>query len=169
MSSNSIGAVSNTAAASSTTASTASTTATALTSATKAKLEALGIDTTNIKTEADGQSALIAAQQTQKKAHANKSGNSSEQEIKTESKELASQVGVPVAEDDTTDTIISNVSEKISELQASAGDDEAKLAEVNQYQTQLETISSEYSQMQASHAQLSNSLEGLARYNKTSM
>jgi len=168
MSNESISAL--TSASSVSTASSSSTTK--LSAATKSKLEAMGIDTTNITTEVQGQTALKAAE-LKKEAAAQKAGgaqgNSSEASIKADAKSLASQVGASVADDDSIDDIMSKISSKIRELRASAGTDESKLAEIEGYQTQLDSISSTYSAMQTSQAQLSSSMSGLASYNKASL
>lgn len=142
---------------------------TKLTSATKSKLEALGVDTTNITTEAEGQIALKSAQAKQKAAQHSQASNSSEDSIKSEAKSLASSIGVSVADNDSTDTILSNIASKLTEMKADAGEDETKLAEVQQYEQQYEAISGNYTAMQASQAQLAASMNGLATYNKAEL
>lgn len=141
---------------------------TALTPETKAKLEALGIDTTNIKTEAEGQAILKAAEVNPKeiqKAHAPK-GCSSIDSIRAEAIQLASKVGVSVSGNDKIDDILNKIAYKINELKVSAGHDQNKLAQINQYQSELDLISSEFLSMKSSHAQLSNGMDALASYNK---
>lgn len=163
--SNSINAIS-----SSSISNSGSSSSTALSEETKAKLQALGIDTKDIKTEAKGQEELKEAkekQSAQKAAPAKK--DNSEKTMKTEAQDLASQVNVPVGNNDTMDTILSNISTKLDELKSSAGTDPTKLADVDNYQKQFASISSEYSQMQVSKAMISNSLQGLAAYNKAAL
>jgi len=163
----SISAVSSASAASST----SSSSSTKLTAATKTQLEALGVDTTNITSETEGQTALKAAQaksDAQQKAKA-AAGGGSEDSIKASAQTLASEMGVSVSSTDTTDDILSNISAKLSELKASAGDDQVKLAELEQYQSEFDTLSTSYTNMQTSQAQLSNSMSGLATYNKASL
>lgn len=167
MSNDSISSVSTTSSLNS--LSSASTANQPLTAATKAKLDALGVDTTSIKTETQGQVALSAAQtkqEAQKSAHSHQGGNSSMESIKNEAKSLASQVGVSVSDEDKVDDILSKVASKISELQVAAGTDETKLAQVQQYQSQYDSISSSLSNMQAAKAQLSSSMDNMASYNK---
>lgn len=141
---------------------------TKLTPATKAKLEALGVDTTNIKTEAEGQRILKiveAKQEEVQKTHISK-GVSSATSIRAEATQLASEVGVSVSNDDKIDNILSKISDKINELRINIGNDQSKLAQINKYQSQLEAISSEFSNMQTSKIQLSNGMNALASYNK---
>ncbi|MFA7658481.1 MAG: hypothetical protein WCY19_03515 [Candidatus Gastranaerophilaceae bacterium] len=145
-----------------------SSTSTALTAATKAKLEALGINTKNITTEAQGQTLLKTAQvktEAMKKAKDSQK-NSSKNSLKTEVKSLASEVGASISDNDTIDGILNKISSKISELRQSAGDDKVKLAEIQQYQSRFEAVSSQYSDRQAAQAQLSGSMNGLANLNK---
>lgn len=169
MSQDSVNSINSTNAASSTSSvsSTSISSNQPLTAATKQQLEALGIDTTGIKTEAQGQAALFSAQASsssaQKPEHKGGGGMS---EIKAQAQQLASEVGVSVSSTDKIDDILSKISDKISQLQAAAGNDETKLAQISQYQSQLQSISASMSSMQASHAQLSNSMSSMASYNK---
>lgn len=146
--------------------SSSSSSSTKLTDATKAQLEALGIDTTNITTEADGQAALKAAEANKETAKMSQASNPSEDSIKTDAKSLASELGVSISDDDTTDDILDKISSAISQLREAAGDDQTKLAEVEKYQDEYDTISGDYTNMQTSQAQLTNSMSGLASYNK---
>lgn len=158
----SINAVNSTSAASS-----ASSTSNKLTAATKAQLEALGVDTTYIKTESDGQIALKQAQASQtQKAQANGGSSASKESIKAQIQSLASQVGVSVSQTDKPEDILTKISEKISSLRAEAGNDQSKLAQIEQYQQQYESLSGQMLSMQTSQAQLAASMSGLANYNK---
>lgn len=145
----------------------ATNTAPKLTDETKAKLKALGVDTTNITSEAQGQIALVQAQAKKEVAHKSKTGENQPQEaIKSEAQSLASELGVTVAKGDSIDTILSNISNAISKLQADAGSDETKLSAVKNYQAKYDSISSSYTSMQASHSKLDKSMSSLASYNK---
>lgn len=139
-----------------------------LTAATKAKLEALGIDTTNIKTEAEGQAILKAAEakpEEIQKIHAPKS-SSSINSIKAEVIQLASEVGISVSSSDKIDDILNKIAYKINELIVNAGNDQNKLTQINKYQSELDTLSNELSNMESTHTKLSNSMNTLALYNK---
>ena len=89
-----------------------------LTPATKAKLEALGIDTTNIKTEAEGKAMLIAAQ-AERSNSAQKSkqpkGNQND-EVMEKVKQLADDLNVTYSDSDTVDDIVDRISSKVEKL-----------------------------------------------------
>lgn len=140
-----------------------------LTDATKKKLEALGIDTTNIKTEADGQEKLKEAQAAQAAAQqqGKPQGTNPMETIQDGAKSLAASMGVAVGSKDDIDTIFSNLSTKITELQASAGDDQTKKSEVDGYQLQYDTLYREYSQAMA--AKNMTGASALANYNKAAL
>lgn len=144
---------------------------TKLTEETKKKLQALGIDTSNIKTEAEGQAALKEAMAKQAAAnhHHDPSKSMSEKTIEDQAKSLASQMGVSVGNNDTLDVILSNISNKIDELQSSAGNDQTKLADLNNYKAKFATLSDEFSQLTVSRSMINNSLQGMANYNRASL
>ncbi len=161
--------------ASSSASSSSSSSSSALSETTKKKLEALGIDTSNIKTETEGQTKLKQAQAAQaaqqvagQKMQQPQTGNS-EDTIKSEAKSLASKMDVAVSTDDDISAILENISAKIDNLKASAGTDEAKKKEVNDFESQYSSISEEYTTLQSKQAMLSGSLSGLASYNKASL
>lgn len=139
-----------------------------LTNATKVKLEALGINTTNIKTEIQGQAALRTAEEKRKALQKLKteSANRSQEVIKTEAKSLAAQVGASVSDDDSVSDILIKVASKVNDLKASAGDDSTKQAEADQDQAKYEALANEYSSVQAAQSKLSGSMDGLAQLNK---
>ena len=143
---------------------------TALTDATKKQLESMGIDTSNVKTESEGKTKLQEAQASQQQQQAQaaqaKGSNSSEQEMKTEVTDLASQMDVEVQNDDSTSTILDNISQKLEELQAAAGTDPSKVQEYQSFESQYNTLNQEYTQSQSSQSMLSSSLSGMANYNK---
>ena len=144
---------------------------TALTDATKKKLEAMGIDTSKIKTETDGQTKLKEAQASQGSAsaqgkHQPPQGASQMKSIEEEATALAGKMNVDVKKGDKIDDILSNISQKITGLQASAGTDESKKSEVGNYQSEYNKISTEYQSLKTAQSMLSNSLNGLANYNK---
>lgn len=142
---------------------------TALTDVTKKKLEALGIDTTNIKTESDGQAKLQEAQAAQAAAqHQGKHhGTNPMESIEDGAKSLAAQMDIAVGTKDDIGTVFSNISTKIEELQASAGDDQTKKSEVDGYQKQYDTLYREYSQAMA--AKKMTGASALANYNKAAL
>lgn len=158
--------------ASSSVASSSSSSAQKLTDETKRKLEELGVDTSSITTEAQGQIALMQAMQTQggeKSGHGG--GNKEEMEsLKAEATSLAAQVGVAVSSDEKLSDIMDAIPQAISNLQAQAGTDEAKLSQVKAYQDEFDAISGSLNDMQAqkqaSQAKLTGSLAGMAQSNQ---
>lgn len=149
-----------------------------LTEETKKKLEALGLDPSKYKTEAEGKAALVGAQTTQT-AQAAQSMQvqgqqpppppASAQSIKAEVEDLAAKVGVSIGSTDKPNDILTKISDKIAELKAAAGTDQTKLAEVQGYQGQYDTINAEITQMQASKSKISGTLNALANYNKAAL
>lgn len=137
-----------------------------LTETTKKKLEYLGVDTSNIKTEAQGQTQLrVAIQKEMQKAQAANHGGS-EAMIKAQAKDLASQVGATTSSNEKVGDILTKVSSKITELKQAAGTDETKLSKANEYQSQYDAIASSFNNMQAARNQITTGMDGLASYNK---
>lgn len=162
---------------SSSTTTNSSSSAQKLTNETKQQLEALGVDTTNITTEAQGQIALLQAQQEHTQAahlngHAG-SGKEEIQELKSKATELAAKVGVSVSSDEKLSDIMSAVGPAIDAKVSAAGNDQAKIEEAQELQDEYSALSSSLSNIQAQHAQntqgqqaLSSSLDTLAAQNK---
>ena len=111
-----------------------------LSSLTKLKLEALGIDPTTVTSEAQAQSLIAQAEATK---HQNNSGqqgggNSSEQELLSEAKTLASAVGVSVSSNDSLDDIIDNISAEIQVMLNSG--DQSKISAAQGYQDRVDSV-----------------------------
>lgn len=146
-----------------------------LTEETKSKLQALGLDPSKYTTEAQGRQALKEAQAAQNSqaaqagAQPQHAAHGGESSIKAEVQALAAQVGVPVGSKDKISDILANISKKITELKASAGNDPTKLSQVNDYQSKYNAISGEIAQKQTSESKLTGSLQGLANYNKIAL
>lgn len=147
-----------------------------LTEETKKKLESLGVDTSQIKTEAQGQQKLKEVQDAQS-AQANSPQGQQQQQtmfqmqsITEKVNALAAKVGVQISNQDSIEDIINNISNRVSQMTVQAGEDTKKVKEVSQYQTELNVIASEYSslvsQQQASQNQLTGGMDNLAAYNK---
>lgn len=145
-----------------------------LTDATKKKLEELGIDTSNIKTESQGQSVLAAIKKTKEAEGAKKpeaiGGNAEEESNKTKAKELAAQLNISVAAKDSTIDILNKISVAIDNLKTQAVGDPQKIQEAAKYQAAYDSIVGSVTSMQqqqnASHKKLAGSLDGMALYNK---
>ena len=163
----------------------------ALSAQTKSQLQSLGIDTTNITTETQGQAALQSSQGsqqsqntqqtqgTQQSSHAG-GGNSAIQSIKNDAIALAQKVGASVGSNDKLNDILSSISQALSNMQAQAANNPQKLDRVNacqsEYQSLCQSISSVQSSMEASKAQsqagasqIQGSMNGLAIYNMAAM
>jgi len=143
-----------------------------LTDATKKQLEALGVDTSSIKTESQGQVVLKAAKNTQatqgaKEAH---KGNSPQDAIKEQAKSLASKLNITVSSKDDTNAILNKISSAISVLKTEAVGDVQKTQKLAQFQSEYNAIAGAVAgmaaQKQAGHDQINNSLNGMANYNK---
>ena len=163
----------------------------ALTPQTKAQLESFGIDTSNIKTEVQGQQALQSAQasqssgstqqsqQTQQPQQEQKSGgeNSAFAALKSQALELASKVGASVVQTDKLNDIMSAISNTLSNMQAQAVNNPQKVAQVQAYQSEFQSLSNSISSAQSSQAgqnqvagnQIQNSLNAMANYNIASI
>jgi len=158
----------------------------ALTVQTKVQLEGLGIDTSNIKTESQGQITLQSMQggnSTQEVGQAKQAqgsaagGGSSELDsLKDEAIALAEKVGVSVSSDDDIDDIMDAISDAITQLQTEAANDPDKIAQVQEYQAEYDTLCQSVSFAQASSeasliqsSSLQTSLNAMASYNKASI
>lgn len=143
-------------------ASGSSASATQLSQDTINKLKALGLDPTKYTSELQAKQAIEEAQE--KQAPQKPNSKDSFSTLKTEAQDLASQMGVIVGNSDKISDIMDKISTQIDELQSSAGTDETKLSQVNDYNTQYTALSSELSQLQAS--QNMTGAMALANYNK---
>lgn len=145
-----------------------------LSETTKKRLEALGIDTSSIKTETQGRSILASVEKVNSKDGAEKvqgQGKNPEGEnIKERAKELAAQLNVSVSQKDGLKEILDKISTAIDGMKTQAVGDPQKVQEAAKYQAAYDSIvgavSSMQQQHQASQQKLSNSLDGLALYNK---
>lgn len=133
------------------------------------KLKALGLDPTKYSSEAQAQQAITekTEQNNSSSSSSQKSGSSNFATIKTEVQDLASKMGIYVESNDKIDDILSKISDKISELEGTAGSDQAKEAEVNGYQNEYTIISAELSQLEASRSMAGAS--AMASYNKAAL
>jgi hypothetical protein len=139
--------------------------ASALSEDTKKKLKALGLDPTKYATEADAQ---LAIQETTSKQTAQKpAGADNFKTVEEEAQALASEMGLPVGNNDKIDDIMDGISAKIEELQSSAGSDPTKLSQLNDYNNKYTTISNELAQLQA--AKNMTGATALGNYNKASL
>ncbi|MCR4881288.1 MAG: hypothetical protein K6A44_04975 [bacterium] len=114
-----------------------------LTPATKAKLTALGYDTSSIKTEAEGRMKLqeLLLDKTQSSDKTKKTNKSNgEDYVMAKVKRLADELNVSYSDDDTVDDIINRITTKVEELMAKAGDDKDKKADAIYYGGRLNEV-----------------------------
>ncbi len=139
-----------------------------LSTATKQKLEALGIDPSSVTSEAQAQALIAQAEATQHQQNADSGnsggGNSSEQELMSEAKSLATAVGASVSSDDTLDDIISNIDAKIQAMLNSGDENRFKLAQG--YQTQLASISERADTVTSTQNNIFNAMDMVSVSNK---
>ncbi len=138
-----------------------------LSSSTKQKLEALGIDPTTVTSEAQAQSLIAQAEATQHQQNSGQQqqgGNSSEQELLSEAKSLASTIGVSVSSNDSLDDIIDNISAEIQVMLNSG--DQSKVAAAQSYQSQLASISDRADSIQSTQQNIFNAMNMISVSNK---
>ena len=138
-----------------------------LSSSTTLKLEALGIDPSTITSEAQAQTLIAQAEAAKHQNNAGQQqqgGNSSEQELLTESKNLATKVGVTVSSKDSLDDIIDNISKKIQVMLNS--EDKSKISTAQGYQTQLANISGRAETIQSTQQNIFNAMDMISISNK---
>jgi len=153
----SIGSIGTSSASTSSSTSSSSSSAQKLSDETKNKLKALGVDTTSITSEAQGQIALLQAQQQQKAQGGEKSkggdaGKAEMESIKTEATSLASKLGITVSKDEKVQDIMAAIGPAVEAKVSAAGTDQNKIAEAQALQTEFSTISSSLSNMEAQHS-----------------
>ena len=138
----------------------------ALSSSTKQKLEALGIDPTTVTSEAQAQSLIAQAEATkhQQNSGQQQGGNSSEQELLSEAKDLASKVGAAVSSNDTLDDIIDNIAEEI-QIMLNSGD-QSQISQAQGYQAQLAEISDRADSIQTTQQNIFNAMNMVSISNK---
>lgn len=137
---------------------------------TKRKLQALGIDVTNVTSEAQAQMLITAAQsrqQVQKTDNSNKDTTcSSELELITKAKTLAKKMGVSVSQNSTMSEILTSLSNKISTLTTQAENNQTKTNEIQQFRTELTSLQNEYSTLTKSQNSIFSVMNMSANLNK---
>ena len=128
-----------------------------------AKLKAMGVDTSNITTVTQAETALIEAKTSPSQAEKHPPSNNP---IKAAVDILAAEVGVSVSAGDKPAEIMEKIAEAINKLKSDAADNEPKLQEAAQYQASYDSIQQQIATM---HAQMAASMQGMANYNKASL
>ena len=132
-----------------------------LTDDTKTKLETQGIDTKNIKTEAQGQTALAQSGQTQQAQQQPQSGEKSQatngkveiEALKAQATDLAGKIGIQVPSNAKLSEIVAAIGPVLDSKISAAGTDKNKIVEVQELQAEYDTISSSLSNIQAERQQ----------------
>ena len=138
-----------------------------LSSTTKLKLEALGIDPSTVTTEAQAQTLIAQAEAAKQQNNAGQQqpgGNSSEQELLSEAKNLATEVGVTVSSNDSLDDIVDNISKEIQVMLNSG--DQSKISSAQSYQAQLASISGRAEAIQSTQQNIFNAMDMISVSNK---
>ncbi len=151
-----------------------------LTEETKKKLEALGVDTKNIKTEDEGQKKLKEIQSVQQNQQVQQTGQNQQiqepnqqqqsgsmSQLIKNIKELASDAGVTVGFHFDIEEIFKNIQAKITELKTyrvNSVDEDSK-AKASSLQYRYDNLYTEYQSKKKSQGMLTGSLAGLASYN----
>ena len=133
----------------------------------KLKLESLGINPTTVTSEAQAQALIAQAEATKNQQNAGQQqggGNSSEQELLSEAKSLASTVGVTVSSNDTLDDIIDNISAQLQVMMNSG--DKSKISQAQSLQTQLASISDRADSIQSTQQNIFNAMNMVSISNK---
>jgi hypothetical protein len=132
---------------------------------TKMRLQALGIDPSTVTSESQAQILIAQAEAAKNQSNTGEQGgNSSEQQLMSEAKELATAVGVSVSQSDSLDDIIDKISDQIQVMLNS--NDESKVSMAQGYQTQLSNISDRVSNVQSTQQNIFNSMNMISVSNK---
>lgn len=138
-----------------------------LSTSTKQQLEALAIDPSTVTSEAQAKTLIAQAQAAKQQNNSgaqNQGGNTSEQELLSEAKSLATSVGVTVSSNDSLDDIIDNISEEIQAMLNSG--DQSKISAAQGYQTQLASISDRADTIQNTQQNIFNAMNMISTSNK---
>lgn len=152
---------------------------------TRKKLEALGIDTSNIKTEAEAKAKIEEAQmmaqstQLQQQVQGNnraeqnstsqQQGNSSLESIKEDAKTLAAQMGISVNQNESISDYLNKILHKINESNSISGIEKNNNNYNQDYLNQYNNIYKRYQEIQSVQSMLTGSLDQLAMYNKIAL
>lgn len=142
---------------------------TKISDSTKRKLQALGIDPTSVTSEAQAQTLINAAQarqQVQRTTNESSSKNttcSSESELISKAKSLASQMGVSVSSTESLSDILNKLSSRISAMSAQQN---ADTKELQKYQAEISSIQSEYSSVKQNQNSMFTAMNYTANMNK---
>ncbi|MFI3300176.1 MAG: hypothetical protein R3Y28_02025 [Candidatus Gastranaerophilales bacterium] len=144
-------------------------TTSSLSETTKERLEALGIDSTGVTSEAEAQTLIqeaSAGEMGQSGSQPPPPPPASETELLSEATELANSVGVTVEDSDTVETLCSKISAEISSLMAVSAEDPTMMSEIQEYQTALASLTADYTTSSSSQSSMFAGMESIATSNK---
>lgn len=140
---------------------------------TKKKLEALGLDPSSVTSEAEAQALITAAQEAQSQNNTGSQdkggGKSSANDILTDTKQLAKEVGVSVADNDKIDDILDNISIKVSKMIAEAQCDPAKMKPAEDFQSRLSVLIDENESLKTSMQSMFTAMNMVSISNKLAL
>lgn len=141
-----------------------------LSETTKAQLEALGITASEGMTEAEAQQKIAAAQAEQKQENGEQQqGNSSESEILSDAKSLASQVGVSVASDEDISEILDDIGDRLEVMLEEAENNPSALSSIASYFSQLTSLDDRYDSLQSFENNLYSAMNMVSTNNKIAL
>jgi len=112
-----------------------------LTPETKAKLVALGVDISSVKTEREGKMKLREAQMERYfGGETIENTKPKDDTVLIEARELAEKLDILISEHESVDEITDKIAEKLEKMKSAAGEDFDKCADVNYYERQLSQI-----------------------------
>ena len=140
-----------------------------LSNETKAKLEALGIPVTDGMTESEAQSKISQAEAQKQSQNGGQQQNSSENEILSRAKTLASQVGVTVSSDADISEILDDIGAELETLLEEAEGNPTRLSTLSSYLNELMTLDEQYSSIQSSQQGMYAAMNMVSTSNKISL
>ena len=136
---------------------------------TKAKLEALGIPVTDGMTESEAQSKISQAEAQKQSQNGGQQQNSSESEILSRAKTLASQVGVTVSSDADISEILDDIGAELETLLEEAEGNPTRLSTLSSYLNELMTLDEQSSSIQSSQQGMYAAMNMVSTSNKISL
>jgi len=134
-----------------------------LSTTTKMKLEALGIDPSSVTSEAQAQVLITQAEAAQKESNSGKEGgNSSQQELISEAKTLAAEVGAAVSNQDSLENILNKISDKIGTM----GKDPSNAQRVQKFQSELTSLAQRADVIISTQQNIFNTMDMISVSNK---
>ena len=134
---------------------------------TKKKLEALGIDPKQIKTESEAQKKIKEAEAAQANMSINAGQNTNAmQKVFTETKNLAEKIGINPNQFDDVNKLYEAMDKRIKTAEAQTRDNPQERGIVAGVRQEYDQIYSTYLSLQNQQSKITNNLDMLATYNK---